>query len=106
MKNNRPTFREFKIYVLHNYAPFWKEIGLLLELPTTHLCIIEVDHPNNCVNQCTAMFHLWIERDPYATWKKLIEVLDEIDRTHGKVYILMHVYVLMCICATYKIIYP
>lgn len=95
MKNARPTDKDLRYYVIDNYAPSWKEIGILLQLPTAKLLIIEANHPHDCVRQCISMFQIWQQIDVNATWKKLIEVLDEVD---GKVYIHMHVYICMCTC--------
>ena len=98
VKNSTPMVKDLYKYVFKKYAPFWKDIGSLLDLSTARLDIIECNY-RKVVDQCRAMFNAWLERDPYATWKKLIEVLDKVDHTHGKVYIHMHVYVCMYVYA-------
>ena len=46
------------------------------------LSIISRDHRDSVVNCCSNMFQLWLQRQPDASWKQLIEALREINLNH------------------------
>ena len=57
----------------------WRDLGLILmgESSRNELSIIEYNHQSNISGCCDKMFALWLERDPEATWKKLIAALKD-----------------------------
>ena len=51
-------------------------IGTLLDLPREELKIIEHDNYHKAVQCCNAMLDRWLEVDPSATWKKMLEAIE------------------------------
>ena len=45
------------------------------------LSTISCDH-REIVSCCSRMFQLWLQRQPNASWKQLIEALKEVDLNH------------------------
>ena len=57
----------------------WNNLGLeLLPDAETELITISVQK-NNVIDCCSSMFQLWIQRQPNASWKLLIEALKKIN---------------------------
>jgi len=65
--------------ITKNYATHWREIGVLLNLDNPKLDIIKADNPNNVVRCCDVMLSEWLRLDLSATWKKLFDVIDDIN---------------------------
>ncbi|XP_065894224.1 uncharacterized protein [Dysidea avara] len=72
-KKSRPTEKYLQRLCIEKYAIHWKTIGLELNLSSDVLCIIEAGNKADHVRCCQDMFKKWLERDPEATWKKLLE---------------------------------
>ena len=51
-------------------------IGTLLGLPIGTLDIINYDNHDKARPCCDAVLEEWLEVDPYASWKKLLEVIE------------------------------
>jgi len=71
-----PSLKDLYEKVTPEYATFWKTIGVLLELPTEELNIIEQHNNAKAVSCCNAMFQKWLETDPSASWKRLLEAIE------------------------------
>ena len=58
----------------------WKDLGLELlgEGINTELGVID-NTDSDVMIRCTKMFHLWLEREPTASWRKLIQALKRLD---------------------------
>ena len=54
----------------------WYDVGLTLmgENSRNQLDVMKVDK-HNTYERCEGMFNLWLERDPEASWNKLIAAL-------------------------------
>ena len=75
--NTRPSFKELYRYIVPRYYPYWKMLGILLGLRCSTLEIIEVnEHVDGMC--CKEMLKQWLETDPEASWKKLLEVIKNI----------------------------
>lgn len=56
----------------------WYDIGLELLGDAEELEIIKQNNPRDIDGCCTEMFHIWLQRDPDASWNKVIITLDKI----------------------------
>ena len=58
----------------------WKDLGLELlgEGINTALGVIE-NTDSDVMIRCTKMFRLWLEREPTASWRKLIQALKQLN---------------------------
>ena len=81
--NDRPNLKD-----LHNIgvirgvsaacemrSSVWKELGYELCLNESDLSIIAVNNLHDVVERCSAMFTLWLDRQPNASWEILKEAL-------------------------------
>ena len=57
----------------------WRDLGTVL-MPDTvaELSTISQDHCGSIISCCSSLFRLWLQRQPDASWKQLIEALKEI----------------------------
>ena len=57
----------------------WKDLGveLLGDGSNDALGVIENSHSDVTI-RCSAMFKLWLDRQPTASWKKLIQALEQL----------------------------
>ena len=76
LESERPKLNELIEIVTPEYASVWKTIGILLNLNSETINIIEHDCHCKAVGCCNAMFTKWLEVDDNATWKKIKEVLN------------------------------
>ena len=70
-------------------APDWRTIGLLLGVPNSSLDVIDIYHVS-VKEKCLRMLVQWLEREPYATWKVIIAVVDSLENANGRHF--MYVY--------------
>ena len=81
--NDRPTLKDFHhIGVVRlvsaacaTRSTVWKELGYELSLDESNLDVIEVNNRHDIGRCCSAMFTLWLEKQPSASWEKLKEAL-------------------------------
>ena len=61
----------------------WKDLGRVL-IPDTEaeLSTISVQYHNNVVDCCSSLFQLWLQRQPNASWKDLLDALKKIKQNH------------------------
>ena len=61
----------------------WRDLGIALmgQKATTDLDVIRVDHPNDVKACCSRMFTEWRQTTLEASWKLLIEALEEVKLT-------------------------
>ena len=84
---DRPDIRYLNSHVKsHIYGTcalnpgIWKDLGLELmgQDSMDDLDIISADNRGNVVGCCSALFSLWLQRQPEANWKQLIDALTKI----------------------------
>ena len=57
----------------------WKDLGLeLLGLESNNALGIIKNNNSDVRNCCSAMFQLWLDRQPAASWRRLIEALKQL----------------------------
>ena len=57
----------------------WRDLGFeLMPDAVTELNTISVQHRGSVVDCCSSLFQLWLQRQPNASWKLLIEALKKI----------------------------
>ena len=74
--NTAPSLKELQKHIIPQYATDWKGIGNLLGVPDNALKIIEYDERNKAEPCCTAMLNKWLQLDPTASWKCLLEAIN------------------------------
>ena len=58
----------------------WKPVGVALGVPVRKLNTIKLDDPHGGVeNWKIKMFDIWLQYKPDASWKDVVEALDEND---------------------------
>ena len=77
--NNRPTLKLLNKLVKKSLITKWYDLGieLLAEEDVQALDEIQRNNPRDASTCCTKMFQLWLERQPKASWKQLVEALKE-----------------------------
>ena len=60
-----------------NNPEVWRDLGIILlgDKITPELDIIDENSRSNVITCCAAMFSLWLERQPKASWRQLIDAL-------------------------------
>ena len=78
--NERPTMKDIENHVVTEWAPQWKQLGMLLNIDQSLINIIQHDHGNDCVQCCSSMLVAWLEQNTYdnATWEILIKAIDNL----------------------------
>jgi len=71
-----PLLKDLYQHITPHYAPEWKLIGTLLDLPTATLDIIEHDNHYKAKPCCNTMLSKWLEMDTTASWRKLFHVIE------------------------------
>ena len=77
--NNRPTIRLLNKLVKKSVTTKWHDLGieLLGDESLQALDEIQQNYPRDAGTCCTKMFQLWLERQPEASWRQLIQALRE-----------------------------
>ena len=77
--NNRPTIRLLNKLVKKSVTIKWHDLGieLLGDESLQALDEIQKNYPRDASTCCTKMFQLWLERQPDASWRQLIQALRE-----------------------------
>ena len=77
--NNRPTLKLLNKLVKRSITTKWYDLGveLLAEEDVQALDEIQRNNPRDVSTCCTKMFQLWLERQPDASWRQLIQALRE-----------------------------
>jgi len=78
---NRPTIKLLKEVTRIKdigVATRWYDFGLEL-VNSDVLEEIKANHPNDVNTCCSVMFKKWLERDPDASWSKLVTALNNIE---------------------------
>jgi len=61
----------------------WKDLGRELlpvgDASETALSTIAVNNKDDVTTRCSSLFTLWLERQPEASWKQLIDVLKRVN---------------------------
>ena len=74
--NNKPLLKDIYHHITPQYATQWKVIGMLLDLPSEALNIIEHDHRDKAEPCCNAMLEKWLQLNTTASWEKLFAVIE------------------------------
>ena len=76
---NRPTLKLLNKLVKVSATAKWYDLGveLLAEEDVQALDEIQSNYPRDASTCCTKMFQLWLDRQPAASWRQLIEALRE-----------------------------
>ena len=57
----------------------WKDLGIeLLGVESSDALDVLKSNHSDVTNCCSAMFQLWIERQPTTTWRQLIQALKQL----------------------------
>ena len=77
--NNRPTLKLLNKLVKRSVTTKWYDLGveLLAEEDVQALDEIQRNNPSDVSTCCTKMFQLWLEKQPDASWRQLIQALRE-----------------------------
>ena len=75
--HDRPALKFLNRYVRRSVEPRWYELGieLLEEDCFKELDLIQSEHALDISICCSRMFHLWLRKQPTASWNQLIESL-------------------------------
>ena len=57
----------------------WRKVGNMLFVPYSKLDAIGADHTTD-EGKKGAVIRYWLLRDPYASWRRLIDMLDREDK--------------------------
>ena len=60
------------------YATFWKQIGMNLEMDNNLLNTIGKCYPYDCLRCCNKMLSVWLDVTPNASWKMLYNAIKNI----------------------------
>ena len=82
LEEKTPKVKDLHRYVIKEYAPEWRDIGLELDLKTTVLDIIAKDNPLNCTACFEKTLDMWLKSNPNATWKILEVAITNARRAH------------------------
>ena len=74
--NTRPLLKDLYIHITPQYATRWRVIGILLDLPSETLNVIEHRHRGRTEKCCDAMLVRWLQTDTTASWRKLFTVIE------------------------------
>ena len=72
-----------QLKVIEKIGRDWKKVANLLKISSEAVLNIEHDFPNDCERCCQKVLNKWVEGEDYQTitWKTLIEVLWDADRS-------------------------
>ena len=76
---NQPTLKLLNKLVKVYATAKWYDLGveLLAEKDVQALDEIQSNYPRDASTCCTKMFQLWLDKQPEASWRQLIEALRE-----------------------------
>ena len=74
-----PSLKHLNQYVRGSIGLKWYDLGieLLDSSDVEDLEKIEAEHKSDINKCCTKMFHLWLKKQPTASWKQLIKALQQ-----------------------------
>jgi len=70
-----PLLKELENYVTPHHAAKWREIGTQLDIGKGTLDAIEHDCYHKAVPCCNSVWEKWLEVDDFASWKKLLDII-------------------------------
>ena len=74
--------KDLNRYVINKHAPYWKDIGLELELEFDTLNIISEDNKNDSVTCFQITLDKWLKSNPNASWRRLEIAITNARRAH------------------------
>ena len=77
--NKPPTLKLLNKLVKKSVTAKWYDLGIELLEPEdiSTLDEIQKNNPGDAGTCCTRMFQLWLDRQPEASWRQLIQALRE-----------------------------
>jgi len=80
-ENNRPTLKLLNKLVKPHVTTKWYDLGIeLLEVEDLKtLDEIQSNYPRDASMCCTKMFQLWLDGQPEASWRQLLQALRELN---------------------------
>ena len=78
--NDKPTFNELSLNVIHQYAAHWETLGALLGLKDYDIANISRNYPNDAVRACRELMMMWLQNIPSPTWAKLEDAIKSLKR--------------------------
>ena len=79
--NSRPELKNIENYVVIKCATMWKQLGKNLDIDDDLLNIIEKDNPDSCENCCSKMLSEWLDLNPNASWRILLDAVNKAQST-------------------------
>ena len=73
-----PSLKDLYKQITPEYAPFWREIGILLGLSDAKIRIIQANNPSDVKRCCNEMLAQWLRVDPDASWEKLFAAINSL----------------------------
>ena len=74
--DNRPEIKFLNRHVREQLCEKWKDLGIeLLGVGSNDALNVIQSNNSDVTKCCSAMFQLWLDRQPTASWRQLIEAL-------------------------------
>ena len=70
-----PTEQYLQRLFINRYATSWRKIGLVLDVDSTILDIINNDFVTEEQARCKTMLKEWLKKEPMASWEKLFQAV-------------------------------
>jgi len=74
--NSTPLLKELYILITPDYAAYWKEIGVLLDIPEGRLAAINSNYPSDTMKCCNEMLAIWLKCNASVKWRDIITAVD------------------------------
>ena len=71
-----PSLKQLYEHITPHFAADWKEIGVMLNLPTGELKAIAMGNPTNVKWCCNSMLEKWLDIDTTASWEKILAAVN------------------------------
>jgi len=86
----KPRLKDINNFIVPQWAPQWRQLGVQLEFSNDLMNIIECDHPNDSETCCSKMLSDWLDSNTAATWEDLIVAVDNMQSCGTCVHTYMH----------------
>ena len=75
--NEKPQLKDIDNFVVIKCATYWKQLGKNLGVHEDLLKIIADDNEHDCESCCSKMLIEWLDSNPNASWKILLNAIDK-----------------------------
>ncbi|XP_065889566.1 uncharacterized protein [Dysidea avara] len=85
--DTQPQIAELHRDVVPKYAVHWEDLGVMLGLKDYDISVISRNHsfnPNRTIDCCKSMLKKWLETDTGATWGKLRDAINTVNKQGSK----------------------